>query len=342
MLDTIKALCALSGISGREDVVREYIISQIEGYAEYSTDPLGNLIVFKKGAQPAKKKVLVDAHMDEVGMIVTYITDDGYLKFAKVGGIDTRVMLGKNVFVGKNAVSGVVGIKPIHLTDSDKENDIPDVDELYIDIGADSAEQAQKYVSLGDSVWFDSDFTEFGEGMVKARALDDRVGCAIMIEMIKSEQPFDLWFSFTVQEEIGTRGAVTGTFNVKPDYAVAVETTTAADILGVDGEKRVCQLGKGAVVSFMDRGTIYPKALYDKAFEIAEKKGIKAQTKTMVAGGNDAAAIHKSGSGVRVITVSVPCRYLHSPSCVIKYDDAVESFKLVNSLVAELADDTLD
>lgn len=337
MLELIKELCLLPGISGRENAVRDYIIEQIKDYAEYSIDPLGNLIVFKKGKNPAKNKVMLDAHMDEVGLIVTAITSEGFLRFTKVGGVDSRVILGRTVKVGEKAVNGVIGIKPVHLVDKKEEDSIPKADDLYIDIGAKSREEAMEYVHLGDSVWFESDFVEFGEGFVKAKALDDRAGCAILVEMIKSELEYDMWFSFSVQEEIGTRGAQTVAFTIAPDYAIAVETTTAADISGVKDEKRVCICGKGGTVSFMDRSTLYSKELFDKAFEIAEKNSIPCQPKTMVAGGNDSGAIHKSRGGVRVLTVSIPCRYLHSPSCVIKLDDAKESLRLVKALAEDFA-----
>lgn len=337
MLEMINELCSLSGISGRENAVRDYIIDKIKDYAEYSVDPLGNLLVFKKGKKEAKNKVMLDAHIDEVGLIVTAITSDGYLRFAKVGGIDTRVIIGRPVKVGDNAVGGVIGIKPVHLVEKSAEADIPKNDSLYIDIGAKDKEEAEKLVRIGDAVCFDSDFVEFGNGFIKAKALDDRVGCAILIEMIRSELEYDAWFSFSVQEEIGTRGAQTAAYNIAPDYAIVVETTTAADISGVKDEKRVCICGNGGVISFMDRSTVYGRELFDKAFEIAEKNGILCQPKTLVAGGNDAGAIHKSRGGVKVLTVSVPCRYLHSPSCVIKYSDVEESLRLIKAMAEEMA-----
>lgn len=337
MLELIKELSSLSGISGRECAVRDYIINQIKDYAEYSVDPLGNLLVYKKGKNPAKNKVMLDAHMDEVGLIITAITSEGYLKFVNVGGIDNRVMLGRAVKVGEKAVSGVIGIKPVHLVDKGAEADIPKLDDLYIDIGAKSKAEAAEYVRLGDAAWFAGDFVEFGDGFVKSKALDDRVGCAILIEMIKSELEYDAWFSFSVQEEIGTRGAQTAAFSIAPDYAIVVETTTAADISGVKDEKRVCLCGEGGAVSFMDRSTLYDRELFDKAFEVAQRNNIKCQPKTMVAGGNDAGAIHKSRGGVKVLTVSVPCRYLHSPGCVIKLGDADESLRLIKALAEEFA-----
>jgi endoglucanase len=337
MLELVKELCSLPGISGREDKVREYIISKIDGFCEYSTDNLGNLIAFKKGKMPAKNKVLIDSHMDEVGFIVTGITSEGLLKFANVGGIDTGVFLGRNVTVGEKGIPGVVGLVPVHLVDKDKEDCIPPKDELYIDIGAKDRDEALEHVSPGDEVCFESDFREFGSGFICSKAIDNRAGCAIMIDLIRSELDYDCCFSFSVQEEIGTRGAQASAFSINPDYAIITETTTAADLSGVEGEERVCVCGEGPAVSFMDRATVYNKDLYRRALEIAREKGIKAQTKTRVAGGNDAGAIHKSRGGVKVLTLSVPTRYLHSPGCVCRYDDIESTRDLVKEMAAEFA-----
>lgn len=342
MEQTIKELCALNATSGREEAVREYLIKEIEPYTETFTDVSGNLHVYKKGKNPAKKKVMLASHMDEVALIITYITDDGFLKFAPVGGIDSRVVFGGRVLVGEKLVSGVVGSKPIHLLKKDESDKVPDFDSLYIDIGAQSKEDAEKYVNLGDIAYFDSESVDFGNGFLKAKALDDRVGCAILLDMIKREQPYDLHFVFTVQEEVGLRGAKTAAFIENPDYAIVVETTTACDIAGVDGADRVCQLGNGAVVSFMDRSTLYDKKLFNFAFKLSEENGINCQTKTVVAGGNDAGAIHVSRGGVKTITVSLPCRYLHSPSCVICKKDLKDSADLVQLLAERFADDSVD
>ena len=184
MYGLLEKLCSIGGVSGREDKVREFIISEIDGFADWRVDPLGNLIVHKKGKSPAKNKVMFDAHMDEVGMIVTYITDEGMLKFSAVGGVDPRVYLGRSVKVGDKEISGVVGLKPIHMLSKEEELNMPKADEMYIDIGAESADEAREHVSLGDTVVFDSGIRKFGDGFVQGRALDDRMGCAVMIEMI--------------------------------------------------------------------------------------------------------------------------------------------------------------
>ena len=338
MLDSIRALSALPGVSGRESAVREKLIEQIRGYADsWETDPLGNLIVFKKGLAPAKNKVLLDAHMDEVGLIITSIDSDGFLRFATVGGIDPGVLAGRTVCVGDHAASGAIGVKPIHLLKKDEEGIVPSIDQLYIDIGASSREEAAQLVQPGDVAWFRGETAAFGSGMLMGKALDDRVGCAILLQMIRGTLPYDCWFTFSVQEEIGLRGAQAAAFTVAPDYAIAVETTTAADLCGVAGEKRVCVCGDGAVVSFMDRSTLYDRALFDRAFAVAKAQGIPCQTKTMVAGGNNAGAIHKSRGGVRTLAISVPCRYLHSPRCVMKQCDIDAVARLTAAMAAELA-----
>ena len=338
MLDTIRALGAQPGVSGRESAVRDYLIAQIRGYADsWETDPLGNLIVFKKGAAPAKNKVLLDAHMDEVGLIITSIDGDGFLRFAPVGGIDPRVLFGRTVCVGAQGTVGAIGVKPVHLLKEDEEGIVPPMEQLYIDIGASGREEAAALVRPGDVAWFRSEVTAFGDGMLMGKALDDRVGCAILLQMIRSELPYDCRFSFSVQEEIGLRGAQAAAFSVAPDYAIVVETTTAADISGVQDEKRVCVCGDGAVVSFMDRSTLYDRALFDRAFEVAKAQGIPCQTKSMVAGGNNAGAIHKSRGGVRTLAISVPCRYLHSPSCVMKQSDIDAVARLTAAMAADLA-----
>lgn len=336
MLDTIKELSLLCGTSGRENKIRDYIISKIKDNCEYSVDALGNIIAFKKGKETASHKIMLDAHMDEVGIIVTYITNDGLLKFSAVGGIDTKVLLARQI-VFDNGTVGVVGIKPIHLSKGDEKTKIPDTDVLYIDIGASSKEEAEKLVKIGDTGVFFSQFKEFGDHKIKGKALDDRVGCAILIDMINSDLPYDAYFSFSVQEEIGLRGAATAAYGINPEYAIILETTTAADIIDVPEHKKVCKLGEGATVSFMDRSTLYSKELFDTAFSVAERENIKVQPKTVIAGGNNAGAVHKARAGIKTITLNTPCRYLHSPSCVCDTRDIENVRKLAEALLSEFA-----
>ena len=338
MKELLRELCLTDGISGDENAVRELIIEKIKGLCEYSTDPLGSLICFKKGKKTPEKKLMICAHMDEVCFMVTYIRPDGTLSFDTVGGVDPAVVIGRQVRVGKDRISGVVGSTAVHNLSKEQREKAPTIGSLYIDIGAVDKADAEKHVSLGDCVYFDSEFVDLGERRIKAKAIDDRAGCAMMIEMIHEELEYDTYFVFNVQEEIGLRGSTASAFAVAPDFAIVLESTTAADIDGASGAKRVCEVGKGPVVSFMDRSTMYDKELYRLAFDTAKELDIPCQTKTMVAGGNDAGAIHKSGKGVRTIAVSLPCRYLHSPSSVIEFADMENSYTLVKNLAKRIAE----
>ena len=332
----LEQLCVLPGVSGREEPVRDFILAQITPFADSVTvDAMGNIIAEKKGAQPAKTKLMLNAHMDEVGLIVTHIDENGYLKFATVGGIDKRVLCGRSVTVG-NGVPGVIGAKPVHLLKGEEKGKAVPLDDLYLDIGANSRAEAEKVVSLGDTVCFCSEF-DAQNGMIRGRALDDRVGCAILIEMIQGDLPYDMTFVFCVQEEVGTRGSKTAAYRVNPQAAIVVETTTAADIAGVPPEKQVCNLGKGPVLSFMDKGTIYDRAYYCLALELAKQERIPCQVKQAVAGGNDAAAIHTSRAGVRTVAVSLACRYLHAATGQIAQADFDAAQKLVQKLAERIA-----
>ncbi len=334
MFETLKELCLLTGVSGAEDAVRDYIIGRIAGHCSYTVDPLGNIIVEKKGKQRPAKKLLISAHMDEVGFIVTGVNEAGLLLFAPVGGIDARVVLGRSVLVGEEGLTGVIGTKAVHMqTAEERETAVP-MDSLYIDIGAKDKEEALSHVSPGDRVSFRPLYAPFGEGFLRGKALDDRIGCAIMIDMICGELLYDTTFTFVVQEEVGLRGARAASYTVDPEIALVLEATTASDLPGVDGEKKVCCLGDGPVVSFMDRSTVYDAGLYRAAFALAAQQGIPCQTKTMIAGGNDAGAIHVSRGGVRTLAISAPCRYIHSPVCVVKQED-VEQMARLTALLAE-------
>lgn len=337
MLDYLRDLCLLDGISGRENNIRDYIYKKISGLTAndadwFDTDPLGNLIVFKKGRKTPKNKVMLSAHMDEVGFIVTYICDNGFLKFTNVGGVDSKVVCGRAVSVGENGVTGIIGQKAMHLCEGDEGSVCKEISSLYIDIGADSKKEAQELVFVGDSVHFKSDYVEFGNNKIKAKAIDDRFGCAVMLKMLEGEPEYDTYFAFLVQEEVGCRGAGAAVFRIRPDYAIVLEATTASDIAFVSEENTVCRQGEGAVISFMDRSTVYDMELFKGAFELAKEKGIKIQPKTTVAGGNDAGTIHKSCEGVRTIAVSLPCRYIHSGTCVGDKRDMDACYDLAKAL----------
>ena len=245
------------------------------------------------------------------------------------------MVFGRRVRV--NGRYGIIGGKAVHqLKDDEKKTAVP-MDKLLIDVAADSREDALNIAKPGDVAVFDSDFVQLGGDMFKARALDDRAGCALLLELAAKTPEYDITLAFTVQEEVGLRGAKTAAYGIDPDIAVIVDSTTAADTADVDKEKQVCRVGGGPVISFMDNRTLYDKQLYDLIFKTAGQTGVQAQAKSMVAGGNDAGAIQLSRTGVRVAAISLPCRYIHSPSCVISEKDMKATSKLLDALVGKLA-----
>ena len=338
LIETLQELCALSGVSSWEDQVRDYIRSKVEPYADsVRVDPMGCLIVEKKGKVPGPQKLMLAAHMDEVGLMVHTITDEGYLKFSTVGGIDRRVLIGKRVFVGEKRIPGVIGLKAYHLTTAEEEKKVPKVKDLAIDIGAKSGDEAKALVAPGDIAVFDSDIVAFGHGLLKAKAIDDRIGCAVMVELCKEDLPMDCTFAFTVQEEVGTRGAFGAAFSVTPDLALVLEGTTAADLPMMEERQKVCAPGKGPVVPYMDGGAVYDRKLFELLRRLAEMSGIRWQTKEYLSGGTDAGAIQKSRAGVRVAAISAAVRYLHTPSSVCSLEDCEAILRLARLFMQAVA-----
>ncbi len=331
MINLLKQLCLKDGVSGDERIVREFIIDQVKNFCEYSVDNLGNLICFKKGKNTPAKKIMLDAHLDEVGIIITNVTCDGFLKFSTVGGIDTSALLSKRVRIN-STVNGVICCKPIHLLDSDSRKKPPKLSELYIDIGTSSKEDALSVISLGDCGVVVSDFEILGD-CVKSKALDDRLGCLILITLLKNFDEYDFYAVFSTQEEIGLRGAKTASFSVAPDFAIVLDSTTAADIPSSCPESVVCVQGKGPAVSFMDKATLYDKALYSAAMN----SGITCQPKSFVSGGNNAGSIHLSGNGIRTLAISAPCRYIHTANSIVNISDIENMYKLAEYMLKNLA-----
>lgn len=314
----LEQLCSLLGGPGREEMVRAYILEQITPYCSCRVDALGNIIAEKQGRNRAPQKILFSAHMDEVAFIITSVTDDGYLRFAPVGGIEPEAVVCRVLQVGD--VQGVVGTKPVHLlTKAEREAPLS-FDDLLIDIGASDREEALAHVQPGDYAYFLPNYAAC-DGKILSKALDDRAGCRLLIDLIRSDLKYDCTFAFCVQEEVGLRGAGCVARQVEPDVAVVVETTTAGDLCGVAGADRVCVLGGGPVVSFMDGRTVYDHALYQKIMSAAKEAGIPVQTKTKIAGGNDAGALQTGASGARVAAVSLPGRYIHGCASVVTAAD---------------------
>ena len=342
-------LCALSaafGPSGFEREVADLIEGEIGNICDsYVRDRMGNIIaLIRTGDTSAedRQRIMLSAHTDEVGFMITEICEDGLLKFDTVGGINVSVLEGRCVSVGdeRGRVDGLVASKAIHHIDRADRNKPNKIEKLYIDIGATSKEEAEEYVSVGSFGTFRSEFYLFGEDnkYMKGKALDDRMGCEALLEVMESVYADrdcgdkDIYFCFTVREEIGLSGARVAANKIKPHIAIVLESTAVADLPDVTSARRVADLGSGGALSLADRATIYDRELIDRARAIAAEKGIALQVKRYVSGGNDAGSIHKSGEGVRPLALSVPTRYLHSPSCVC----ALSDFRAVCALTEEL------
>lgn len=327
----LKELTSINGVTGDEGEVRNFIRERVKDYADSITvDSMGNLLVYKKG-KTGSRKVMLSAHMDEVGFMVTGFGEGGVLKFKPVGGVLERILPGQRVLVGDDKLCGVIGFKAVHLQDREERSRNVRLKGLYIDIGTEKREEAERLVQPGDYVSFDSDYVEYGDSLVKAKALDDRVGCAVMLEAIKGEYDFDLYLAFTVQEEIGTRGSEIAAFTIEPDLALVLEGTTCSDVPDVAEEEQSTYLGKGAALTIMDRTAYADKGLVSFLYNLAQEKNIKVQFKKTMSGGNDAGKIQRSTKGVKVASISVPCRYIHSPVSVMSLHD----YNSVKELVLE-------
>lgn len=331
----LEELCGLPGISGREEPVREFILSHLPENVSLEIDPLGSLIVTKKGRFTPKHPLLFTAHMDEVGFLITSIDEDGLLHFATVGGIDPHVIAGRQVKIGNHI--GVVGLKPVHLQNEKERQSALSVEDLRIDIGATTRREAEEMVSVGDSAVFTGTLKRFGQNRIMGKAIDDRFGCALLLQHLWEETEYSFTAAFLVQEEVGLRGAKPVGFAVAPEIAIVLETTTAADFSDIPSHRQACRLSSGPVIPFMDQRSVYDRELYQLAFAVAKEEGIPSQTKTVIAGGNDAGAIASSGAGVRTLAISLPCRNLHSARTVADLEDIKWTRRLLTAFGRQVA-----
>lgn len=332
----LKKLTEIHGVSGDEKDVRDFILKEIKPFVDdIKIDSLGNLIATKKGKKDYPS-IMLSAHMDEVGMMVKAIDDNGFIKFLPVGGMDDRIFVSKVVEIGKNRIKGVIGAKAIHLQETDERNKALKYKQLYIDIGVQSKSEAEKLITIGDYISFATEYIEFGNHLIKAKALDDRVGCAIIMEILKKTYDSTIYGVFSVQEEVGLRGAGVAAYRLNPDIAVVLEGTTCYDVTDIEEPYYATRLGDGPALSIVDRVSYFDKNLLKKLLEIADKNDIKVQFKQTTKGGNDAGRIHLTREGIPSASISVPCRYLHSPVSVIHKDDFTSTLKLVTLFLEQV------
>ena len=323
----LKELSELNGVSGNESNVRDFILNKIKDKVnKYWIDKMGNLIAYKKGN--GKGKVVLDAHMDEVGFMITKINDDGTFSFMPVGGVDPRVVIGKKVLIN-DKISAVIGFKAIHLQKEDYLK-TPKFSDLKIDAGFKSKDEASKHVSVGDYVSFTTKYKQIGN-FATGKAFDDRGGCSILLDLILNDvkSDYDLYFAFVVQEETGLRGAAVVSEQIKPDFAIALECTTAGDNPELGKEHWATHLGDGPALTFLHSGYVIDREIFEALVSAAKENNIPFQYKRRTAGGTDAAGYARSVYGVPAAVVSIPSRYIHSPLSVINLDDYHNTYKLV-------------
>lgn len=325
ILKLLENLTQINSVSGDEEEIRKYISKEAKKYCdEITVDSMGNLIAHKKGSGA---KMMFAAHMDEIGVIATSIDDNGFIRFSAVGGLNTRNLVNLRVRFS-NGTEGVIGAKEEAFKDK------PALSKLYIDIGADNKEEAEKRVSVGDTAAFAGAFAECGSKVV-SKALDNRAGCAMLLQAMSEIKkcPNDLYFVFTVQEEVGLRGAKTAAFAIEPDVAVALDVTDTGDT--PDAPVMAVKLGGGAAIKVMDRSIMCDAEVRAKMIETAKKNKIPYQLEIMTDGGTDAGAIHLTRAGVKTGGISVPTRYVHSPSEMADTNDIENCVKLLSEFAMD-------
>lgn len=331
---SIRELTTLNGPSGYEDAVRHYILEKARAVADdVRVDKLGNVIATKNGEAASPKRVMACAHMDEVGFLITKIDDSGLLRFNTIGGMDDRILPSQRVLIGTKAVPGVIGAMPIHLLKPEDIKKPVEQDRMFIDIGATTRDQAAALVTPGDWAVFDSGYVEFGDNLIKAKALDDRAGCSLLLEALTTRRQATVVAVFSVMEEIGTVGSAAAAYAVKPDAAVVVEGTTCADMHGVPDHLRITRLGHGPSITTMDRSAISDRLLRGYLIRQAKEKSIPYQIRGGSMGGTDAGSIAHSRAGVPVVNISVPCRYIHSPISVMSREDYDNAGRLLDAFL---------
>lgn len=332
----LKWLTEFNAPSGHEQALRRALLEELKGYrgVTASIDRMGNVVAVKAGNGPEpRKRVMLSAHMDEVGFIVTSCTEDGFLRVAPVGGIDPRVVISKRVTVGDEKLPGIIGAMAIHLQSAADRQRVLGYSDIYVDIGAKKKDEAEGKAPKGTYICFDTDYVAFGDGYVSAKALDDRVGIFNLLRVLEDDYACDVICVFASQEETGCRGSKGAAFGLNPDVGIVLEGTTCNDLGDVPETMQVCNTGRGVCVSFMDGSSIASRQLFRHTIDVAEKNSLSYHVKRSVSGGNDGGSMQRARGGMPVVVLSVPCRYIHSPSSVVKYSDVESQLALTKALL---------
>lgn len=326
-MELLKRLSEAAGVPGREEQVRQLIEAELEGVVDdLSVDALGNLTAVKRGGKGAPK-AMVAAHMDEIGFYVRFVDDRGFVRLQQVGGFDPRNLFARQVTVHASLsgeeLTGVLNPagKPIHISTAEERSKVPQLADFYVDLGLD-ADAVRAKVRVGDMVTLRQEFVDLG-AVVTGKALDDRVGCWILVQTLKrlKKPALEVHAVFTVQEEVGLRGAQTGAYRVAPDVGIALDTTLAVDTPDIKDHQRVTQLGQGTALKVMDSSAISTRWLLDELIAVAEKNGVAYQLEVLPLGGTDAGAMQRIREGVPSITISTPSRYVHTVTEMVAKSD---------------------
>jgi endoglucanase len=336
----LEKLCSASAVSGDEGEVRQIILAEVQKFGGAKVDALGNVLMIKEGRGKNRTRVMLDAHMDEVGFMIVGDDGDGIYRFEIVGGVDVRSLPGKPVWVGKQKIPGVIGARAIHLTTAEERKRKIPVESLRIDVGL-----GGNGIKIGDRAVFATTFTRLSPNTIRAKAIDDRIGVVTLIELIKSApSTIDLCAAFAVQEEIGLRGAKIAAQAFAPDLAIAIDSTPANDLPSYDDKENISyntKLGCGPAIYTYDAGTISDRRLIDFLIETGDKAKIPYQLRQPGGGGTDAAAIHRVLAGIPSVSVSIPGRYHHTAASIVRIDDWKNTVALLEAALKRIKPDIL-
>lgn len=338
-IDRLKKICETPGAPGFEKQIRDYIITQIEDIVdEYTIDNLGNIIALKKGR--GNKKVMVAAHMDEISFLVTHIDEEGFVRFTPLGGFDPKTLTSQRVIVhGKKDLIGVMGSKPIHVMTPEEKNKPPQLSDYYIDLGM-GKKDVEKYVNVGDPITRERTMIEMGD-CINSKSLDNRISVFILVEALNllkdQDLPFDLYATFTVQEEVGLRGAIVSSHQINPDFSIALDVTIAYDVPGAQPHEHITKLGKGTAIKIMDSSVICDSRMVAYLKKVANKNNIPWQPEVLTAGGTDTAGLQRSGKNGSIAgAISIPCRHIHQVIEMAHKEDIQHSIELLKNAILEI------
>ncbi|MBO9700954.1 MAG: M42 family metallopeptidase [Sporocytophaga sp.] len=337
-LELLTKICELPGAPGYEQKIRAFVIEQIKSLVdEFRVDNLGNVIALKKGLTGAKK-VMAAAHMDEIGFIVTYINDQGFIFFHPLGGFDPKTLTAQRVIVhGSKDIIGVMGSKPVHVMSPEEKIKPAKIEDFFIDTGM-TKEEVEKYVSIGNPITRERSLIEMGNN-INCKSLDNRISVFILIEALKQIQnhPYDFYAVFTVQEEVGLRGATTAAHQINPDFGIAIDTTIAYDVPGAKPQEKITELGKGSAIKIMDSSAIADYRMVNYLKQTASNHSIQWQPEILTAGGTDTAPLQKSGKmGAIAGAISIPTRHIHQVIEMVNKDDVKHSINLLSRAIEGL------